>query len=146
MGRHPAVWKRESRVVMCISANDNYTNLQADYSISVPSCLWNVVDNVVAELAAAEAERRGRLIDGQGPSRKTRSAVNKAAIMVDQVHAANRVDSVTSVPMMVIKAAFARVGRGILVHSIKHKATDGDRKQWIACILSPRTIQLVIKG
>jgi len=55
-GRHPAMWKRASGVVICKPGKDDYTKLKVDCSISLLSCLRKVVEKVVVELLAEEAE------------------------------------------------------------------------------------------
>jgi hypothetical protein len=47
-----------------------------------------VVEKVVAELLADEAERRGLQRDGQCGRRERLSVIDTAAIMVDRAHAA----------------------------------------------------------
>ena len=57
-GRHPAVWKLVSGVVIRKPGKDDYTQLKAYRSILLLSCMGKVVENVVAELLSEEAERR----------------------------------------------------------------------------------------
>jgi len=57
-GRHPAVWKRASMIVIRKPGKDNYTKLKVYHSNSLLSCMGKVVEKVVAELLAEEAERR----------------------------------------------------------------------------------------
>ena len=85
---------------------------------------------MVAERLAEEAERRGLLSDGQVGSRKRQLAIDEAAMMVDRAHAAWREDSVASMLLMDIKAAFASIGRGRLVRAVKGKGFDGDLIRW----------------
>jgi hypothetical protein len=108
--------------------------------------MGKVIEKVVAELLAEEAERRGLLSDGQFGSRKRRSAIDTTAIMVDRAHAVWREGSVTGVLLMVIKAAFPSVGRGRLVHTMKGKGIDGDLIRWTASFLSDRTVEMAIEG
>jgi hypothetical protein len=108
--------------------------------------MGKVMEKVVAELLAEEAERRGLLSDGQIGSRKRRSAIDAAAIMVDRAHAAWREGSVAGVLLMDIKAAFPSVGRGRLVHTMKGKGIDVDLRRWTASFLPDRTVEMVIKG
>ena len=82
-GRHPAEWKRASGVVICKLGKDDYTKLKAYRSLSLLSCMGKLIEKVSAELLSEEAERRGLLSDGQFGSRKGRSAIDAAAIMVD---------------------------------------------------------------
>jgi hypothetical protein len=86
--RHPAVWKRASGVMIRKPGKDDHTKLKAYRTISLLSCMGNVVKKVVAELLSEEAKRRGLLSDGQFGNRKGRSAIDAAAIMVDKAHAA----------------------------------------------------------
>jgi hypothetical protein len=71
-GRHPAVWKRASGVVIGKPGKDNYTKLKAYRSISPLSCKGKVVEKVAAKLQSEEAERRGLLSDGHFGNRKGR--------------------------------------------------------------------------
>jgi len=52
MGRHQAVWKRVSEIVVRKPGKDNYTNLKANRCISLLSCMRKVVEKVVADLLA----------------------------------------------------------------------------------------------
>jgi len=54
--------------------------------------------------------------DGQFGSRRGRSAIDAAAIMVDRAYAARRNGHITGVLLMDIKAAFPSVGKGRLVN------------------------------
>jgi hypothetical protein len=87
MGRHPAIWKCTSRVVIRKPRNEDYTKLKSYGTISLLSCMGKVVEKVVAELLCDEAESRALPSDGQFGSRKKRSAIDAAAIMVDRAHA-----------------------------------------------------------
>jgi len=135
-GGHPAVWKRASGIVICKPGKDDYTKLKAYHSFSLLSCMGKVIEKVVAELLAEEAERRGLRSDGQFGSRKRKSAINVTAIMVDRAHAACREGSVAGVLLMDIKAAFPSGGRGRLVHPMKGKGIDRDLIRWTASCLS----------
>jgi len=56
-GRHPAVCKRASAVVIRKGVKDHYTNLKAYRSIALLGGLWMVVEKVIAVLLAEEAGR-----------------------------------------------------------------------------------------
>ena len=62
-GRHPAVWKRASGLVIRKPGKDDYTQLKSNPSISLLSCMGKVIENVVTELLSKEAERRELLSD-----------------------------------------------------------------------------------
>jgi len=94
--------------------------------ISLLRCMVKVVEKVVAELLSDEVERRTRLSEGQIGSRKKRSAIEAAAIMVDRAHTAWKDDHIKGVLLMNNKAEFTSVGRGRLFHPMKAKKIDGD--------------------
>ena len=125
-GRHPAVWKQASGVVIRKPGKDDYTMLKAYRSISLLSCIGKVVEKVAAELLSEEAERRGQLSDGQFGSRNGRSAIDAAATMVDRTQAAWTNGNITGVLLMDIKAAFPSVANGRLVNLMKVKELDRD--------------------
>ena len=81
--RHPDVWKRASGMVIRKPGKEDYTKLKSYRTISLLSCVGKLVEKLVAELLSDEAERRALLSDGQFGSRKKRSAIDAAAIMVD---------------------------------------------------------------
>jgi len=111
-GRHPAVWKWASAVVICKPGKDDCTKLKANRSISlVRGCMGKVVEKVATELLSDEAERGGLLSDGQFGSRKGRSAIDAAPIMVDRAHAAWTNGHITDVLLMDIMAAFPSVAK-----------------------------------
>jgi len=109
--RLPAVWKRPSGVVNRKPGKHNYTKLNAYRSISVLSCMGKVFKKVFAELMAEDAERRELVSDTQFGSRKRRSAVDAAAIMVDSTNAARREGHIAAVLLMDIQAAFPNLRR-----------------------------------
>jgi len=146
MGRHPAVWKRASGVVIRKPGKDDYTKLKAYRSISLLSCMGKVVEKVVAQLLSEEAERRGLLRDGQFGSRKGRSAIDGAAIIVDRAHAAWTNGHITGVLLMDIKAAFPTVAKGRLVNLMKVRQMDGDLIRWTESFLSERAVEIIIEG
>jgi len=146
MGRHPAVWKRASGVVIRKPGKDDYTKLKAYRSISLLSCMGKVVEKVAAELLSEEAERRGLLSDGQFGSRTGRSAIDAAAIMVDRDHAVWTNGHITGVLLMDIKAAFPSVAKGRVVNLMKVRQMDGDLVRWTESFPSERTVEMIIQG
>jgi len=145
-GRHSVVWKRASGVVIRKPGKDDYTKLKAYRSISLPSCMGKVVENVAAGLVSEEAERRGLLSDGQFGSRKGWSAIDAVAIMVDTAPAACTNGPITGVLLMDIKAAFPSVARGRLVNLMKVRQMDGYHRRWMESFMSERTVEMVIEG
>jgi len=120
--------------------------LKSYRTISLLSCMGKVVEKVVAELLSEEAKRRALLSDGQFGSRKTRSAINAAAIMVDRAQAAWKPDIMTGVLLMDIKAAFPSAARARLIHAMKAKKIDRDLIPWTESFLSERKVEMVIEG
>jgi len=146
MGRHPAVWKRASGVVIRKPGKDDNTKLKAYWSILLFSCMGKVLEKVAVQLLSEEAERRGLLSDGQFGSRKGLSAINAAAIMVDRAHAAWTNRHITGVLLMDIKAAFPSVTKGRLVNLMEVRQMDGDLIRWTESFMSERTVEMVIEG
>ena len=145
-GRHRAVWKRASRGVIRKPENDDYTKQKSYRSILLLSCLRNVVEKVVGEVLAEEAERRGLNSGGQYGSRKRRSEIDAAAIMVDRAQAAWRQGLIAGVLLMDIKAAFPSIGRGRLIHTMRGNGMDGHLIRWAASFLTGRMVEMVIEG
>jgi len=145
-GRHPAVWKRPSGVVICKPGKDDYTKLKAYSTISLLSCMGKVVERVGVELLSEEAEWSGILGDVQFGNRKGRSAIDVAAIMVDRPHAAWTDSNITGVGLIHIKAAFPSVAKGRLVNRMRAKHIDGDLIRWTESFLSERTVEMIIEG
>jgi len=58
-GRHPAVWKRATGVVICKPGKDDYTTLKAYRCISLLSCTGKEVDEVVVELCQKMPNNEG---------------------------------------------------------------------------------------
>jgi len=56
-GRHPAVWKRASGVVIRKPGKDDYIKLKAYHCIPLLSCMGKVVEKVVPELLSEAAAR-----------------------------------------------------------------------------------------
>ena len=145
-GRHPTGWKRASGVVTCTAGTDDYTKPKVYRFISLLSCMGNVVEKVVAELLAEEAERRGLLSNSKYGSTKRRSAIDPAAIVVERAHAAGREDHITGIHLMDIKTAFPSIGRGRLIHTMIGKGMDGDLIRWMASVLTDETVEMLIAG
>jgi len=103
-----------------------YTKLKSYRTISLLSCMGKVVDKVVTELLSDEAERRPLLSDDQVRSRKKRSAIEAAAIMVDRAHSGWKEDNITGVLLMDITTAFRSVARRRLIHTMSANKIDGD--------------------
>lgn len=81
---------------------------------------------MVAELLAEEAERRCLPRDGRYGSRKRRSAIEAAAVIIDRPHAAWSEGPIAGILQMEIKAAFPSVGSGRLIHTMRGKEMDRD--------------------
>jgi len=125
---------------------DNYTKLMAYRSISLLSCMGNVVEKVAAELLSDEAKGRGLLSDGQFGSGKGRSAIVAAAIMVDRAHAVWTKGHITGLLLMDIKAACRRMSNGRLLNFMKVSEMDGDLLQWTESFLLEREVEMIMEG
>jgi len=134
-GRHPAVGKCASGVVIRKPGEEEYTKLKSYGTFSPLSCMGTVVEKVVAELLSDEAERRALLGDCQFVSRETRSALDAAAIKVDRAHAEWKEANITGVLLMDIKAAFPSVARRRRIHAMQARKIDGDLIRWTASFL-----------
>jgi len=145
-GKHPAFWKRASGVVICKPGKEDYTKLKVYRSISLRSCMGQVVEKVVVELFSEEAEGGGLLSDGQIRRRNGRSAINAAAIMVDRAHAARTNGHITGVLLMDMKAVFPSMAKERLVNLMKVRQMDGYLIQWTKRFLSERTVEMIIEG
>jgi hypothetical protein len=129
-GRHPAVWKRASSVVIRKPGKDDYTKVTAYRLIALLSCKGKVVENVALEMLSEETERWQLLSDGQFASSTGRSPIDAAAMMVDRDHAVWENGHLTGVLHMDIKAAFPSVAQGRLLNLIKVRQMDGDLVRW----------------
>lgn len=118
-GRHRAMWKWASEVVIPKAGMDDYMKLMAYRSISLLCCMGKVIEEVVAELMGEEDERRGLRSDGQYGSRKRRSTIDVAAIMVNRANIACSQGHIAGVLLMDFKAAFLSVGRRRLIHAMR---------------------------
>jgi len=145
-GRHPAVWKRASGVVIRMPGKDDYKKLKAYRSILLLSCMGKVVEKVAAELLSEQVKRSGPLSDGQLGSRKGQSAIDAAAIRVDRAHTAWTNGHISGVLLMDIKAAFPSVAKGRLVNLMQVRQMDGDLIRWMESLLSESTVEMVIQG
>jgi len=143
-GRHPAVWKQASGVIICKPGIDNYTELKGHHFISVIHCMGKDVEKVVAELPADKAERWGLHCDGQYGSRKRWSAIDAAAIWVYSTHAAWRDGHIGGVLLMDIKAAFRSLVWGRLITTMRGKGMDRDIIRWRESIPTAWTVDMVI--
>jgi len=121
---------RASGVVIRKPEKDNYTKLKAIRSISLLSCMGKVVKTIDVERLSEEAERWGLLSDRQFGSRKRRSAIDAAAIIVNRALAAWTNGHITAMHLMGIKAAFPSVANGRLVNLMKVRQMDGDLVRW----------------
>jgi hypothetical protein len=145
-GRHPTVWKCASGVMIRKPGKVDYTKLKSCRTISFHSCMGIVVKKVVAELLSDEAKRRALLGDCQFGSKKKRSAIDAAAIMVHRAHSAWKEDNITGVLLMDIKAAFPSVERGRLIHAMEAQRMNGDLIRLTESLLSDSPVEMVIKG
>jgi hypothetical protein len=55
--QHPAFWKQARGVAICKSGMDDDRKLKVNRSISGLSCMWYVVEKVVAEQRPKHGER-----------------------------------------------------------------------------------------
>jgi hypothetical protein len=145
-GRHPAVWKRASGVVIRQSGKDDYTKLKAYGSILLLSCMGKEVEKVAMELLPEQAEKRGPMSSGQFGSRKGLSAIDAAAIMIDRAHTGWTIGHIKGVLLMEIKAAFPSMAKEPLVNLMHVRQMDGDLMRRTGSFPLERTVEMVIKG
>jgi len=146
MGRHPAVWKHTSGVVILNPETEDYTKLKQYRTISLLSCIGKVVEYIVVELLFDDAEKTALLSDGQFGSRKKTSAIDAAASMVGRAQDVWNQDIMTGVLLKDIKAAFPSVARGRLIHAMHANMIDGDLIRWTKSLLPGRTVEMVFEG
>jgi hypothetical protein len=105
-----------------------------------------VVEKVPAEQLSDDAARRGLLSDWKFGSRKGRSAIDAAAIMVDIAHSAWTNGHITGLLLVDIKACFPTVAEGRLVNLMQLRQKDVELIRWTESFQSDRTVQMVIEG
>jgi len=94
--------------------------------ISLLRCLVKVVEKGFAERLSNKAEIKALLSDGQCCSRKRRSAMDAAGIMIVRVPTAWREVNIMGVLLIDIEAVYPCEASGWLIHSLKAKQRDGD--------------------
>ena len=97
-------------------------------------------------LRPVEATGSGLLSDGQFGSRKGRSAIHAAAIMVDKASAVCINGHITGVLLMDNKAAFPSVGKGKQDNLMKLRQMDGDLVRWTESFQWERMLEMMIEG
>jgi len=145
-GSHALVWMRACAVVSHKLGKDDPAPLKAYRSISLHSCMGNVVKKVTAELLSEEAERRDEMSDRQFETTKRRSAIDAASFMVHRAHEAGTNGDIAGALLMHIKAAFRSIEKGRLVNLVKVRQINEDLIQWTERFLSDRTVELIIGG
>lgn len=108
------------------SGRENYTTVKSRTMITAPGCMAEAVSEIVSELWSDEAERRELLSDRHHGSRKNRSAIDTAAIIVESACWAYKEDNITGVLLMDVNTAFQNVVRGRQIHAVNAKLMDQD--------------------
>lgn len=108
--------------------------------------MGKVVETVVAQLLTEEAEKGGQQTNGQDGSSKGRLAIDPAASIVNRAHGAWIEGQIAGILLMYINAAFPRVRRGKLFHTITRKGMNRHLISWTASFLTDRKVKTVIKG
>jgi hypothetical protein len=108
-------------------------------SIPLLCCMGKVVEEVVAEWLAKEAERRRLHSDGQYGSRKRRLAIDMAAIIVNWTPAAWREGHIVGVLLIDIMVVFPSIWRGRMIHTMRGKGINGVLIRWMASFLTAWT-------
>jgi hypothetical protein len=145
-GRHQLGLKRASGLVIRKRCKDDYTQLKAYYSRSLLSWMGKVVERVVAELMTDEADGRGLRNDSEFGRRSGRSAIDTAAMMVDNAHAAWNGGYVAGILLMDNKAAFPSEAKGRLVNPMKVRPMYKDLIQFTESFLSEWIVEMLIEG
>lgn len=83
---HPKNWRHTRGVLIEKSKKRDRTLIKSYRVISLLNCLVKVVEKLVAEQLSQFYERFGKLHKGQTGAKKRRSAIDVAAILVQQVH------------------------------------------------------------
>ena len=79
-------------------------------------------------------------------SRKQRSAIDAAAILVQRIHEIWENKQIAGALMMDVKVAFDRVSRAELVQRMADLGVDNDLIGWTQSFLTDRWVELVIDG
>lgn len=105
-----------------------------------------VVEKLVAEQLSQFCERFGKLHKGQMGAIKRRSAIDAAAILVQQVHKIWENKKIAGALLMDVKGAFDHVSRAELGKRMCQLGIDDDLIGWTQSFLTDRWVELVIDG
>lgn len=143
---HPKNW-RYARGVLIEKPNKRDRSLVKSYRvISLLNCLGKVIEKLVADQLSQFCENFGKLYKGQIGARKRRSAIDAAAILIQQVDSSWEKKKIAGVLLMDVKGAFDHVSRAEMAKRMVELGVDNDLIGWTQCFLTNRWVKLVIDG
>lgn len=143
---HPVNWKR-ARGILLEKGNKRDKSLVKSYRvISLLNCMGKLVEKVIAEELSRFYEINLKLHKGQMGARKSRCAIDAAAIMVNNVHKIWGEKKITASLLMDVKGAFNYVSRVKLARQMRQLRIDNDLIGWTQSFLTDRRVEIVIDG
>ena len=114
--------------------------------ISLLNCLDKVVKKLVAGQLSQFCEEYGKLHKRQMGARKQQSAIDAAAILVQQVHEIWENKKIAGALLIDVKGAFNHVSQAKLAQRMSELGIENDLIGWIQSFLTDRWVELVIDG
>ena len=144
-GYHPKCWRKCNGLVLPKPKKKDYTNPKSYRVIALLNCLGKVLEKILAVRLSYLANIGGLLHDTQLGSRKQRSAIDAALLLMHyiQQQKAKRKRSVTSVLFLDIKGAFDHVSKPKLLAAMQGLQLPQSLISWVDSFLSERVARLM---
>lgn len=127
---HPKNWRNTKRVLIEKPNKRDRTLVKSYRIISLLNCLGKVVEKLVTNQLSQFCEDFGKLHKDQMGARKRQSAIDVAAILVQQVDNSWENKKIAGALLMDVKGAFDHVSRAELVKKIIELGIDDDLIGW----------------
>ncbi|CAJ2645491.1 unnamed protein product [Trifolium pratense] len=145
-GYHPKCWKQAKGVILRKSSKPDYSMPKAYRVISLLNYLGKVSERILAKRLSYLAEISQLLDPTQIGGRLTKSPVDTALLLTNEVETNRQIRRVTSTLFLDVKGAFDHVSRNQLLEQMKKIRLPTSLISWVASFLDQRVLQLSFNG
>ena len=114
--------------------------------ISLLSCVGKIIEVLIGDRLADEAEATGLLPEGQMGNRRQRSTELAIRVVTETVHTAWKLGGTASLLQLDLKGAFDTVNHDLLLDTLRSKGLQPWLVRWLRSYLENRTACLVFDG
>jgi ribonuclease HI len=145
-GHHPKCWKQATGIILKKPGKPDYSAPKAYRVISLLNCLGKISERVLAQRLTYLAETTSLLHPSQIGGRLTKSAIDTALLLTNEIEQNKLLGLKTSTLFLDVKGAFDHVAKNQLIAILRDLKLPKSLLLWVSSFLDDRRLQLTFNS